>query len=174
MPTVKEILDSERLKERNYVLPFEEALFLKAYEESAYILHHRYGFKPTVKFVKTVGQMVVSVGFPKSALKNYFPNAEQNFSVLKIEMDNMVGECDVKMWKARLEEDCNMKLSVRETESKMSQLTDLHRELLSFPLENSTPHAVYDLLVRIKTKNPCRRKMTTFPCSNFAMTLCTW
>ena len=46
----------------------EEGLFFKAYEESACRLAQQYGFKVSCREVKTVGEMVASVGFPKHLL----------------------------------------------------------------------------------------------------------
>lgn len=57
------------------VILFEEGMFWKAYEMSAYLLAKRYGLKPTKRYVKAVGQEVISVGFPKESLRRYLGNA---------------------------------------------------------------------------------------------------
>ena len=49
---------------------FKEGVFWVAYEKSAYIVCLLKKYKPTKKFIKAVGQEVVSAGFPESALEN--------------------------------------------------------------------------------------------------------
>ena len=63
---------------KQQVLLFHEGKFWKAYEMSAYLLTKRYGFKPAKRFVKAVGQEIISVGFPDNALQKYLPNAVVN------------------------------------------------------------------------------------------------
>lgn len=76
MPTIKEILQEERSRENDRLVLFLEGKFWKAYERSAYIMSQRYNFKPTKRFIKLVGEDVVSVGFPQEQLEKYLPNAE--------------------------------------------------------------------------------------------------
>ena len=48
---------------------FRSGVFWTAYEQSALILGHHKPLKISVKFVKTVNQQVISVGFPDATLK---------------------------------------------------------------------------------------------------------
>lgn len=75
MPTMQEILKTEREKRPGTVVLFDEGLFLKAYEESACRLAQQYGLKVKCRAVKAAGETVASVGFPKSSLAKYAPNA---------------------------------------------------------------------------------------------------
>lgn len=75
MPTIKEILQEERNREDNRIVLFLEGKFWKAYEKSAYVLTLLYNFKPSKRFVKIVGEDVISVGFPEEQLTKYLPNA---------------------------------------------------------------------------------------------------
>lgn len=76
MPTIKDILQEERNKGSIELILFLEGKFWKAYERSAYALVQMYNFKPTKRFIKLVGEEVISVGFPQEQLKKYLCNAE--------------------------------------------------------------------------------------------------
>ena len=75
MPTIKDILQDERTRESGQLVLFLEGKFWKAYEQSAYILTKCYNFKPSKRFVKLIGEDVISVGFPQEQLPKYLPNA---------------------------------------------------------------------------------------------------
>jgi hypothetical protein len=47
---------------------YKEGVFWIAYEQSAYYFYVQKGYKPTKKFIKCIGQEVVSIGFPENAL----------------------------------------------------------------------------------------------------------
>lgn len=68
--TIKEKLQLLSGSAPNEMHLFKEGVFWIAYEQCAYWFHLKKGYKPTKKFVKTVGQEVVSVGFPESVLAN--------------------------------------------------------------------------------------------------------
>lgn len=76
MPTIKDILQEERNRENGRLVLFLEGKFWKAYEQSAYTLTKLYGFKPSKRFVKLVGEDIISVGFPLEQLSKYLPNAQ--------------------------------------------------------------------------------------------------
>lgn len=75
MPTTKDILQEERGRESNCLVLFLEGKFWKAYEQSAYILTKFYNFKPSKRFIKLIGEEVISVGFPLEQLSKYLPTA---------------------------------------------------------------------------------------------------
>lgn len=75
MPTIKEILQEERNRESGWQVLFLEGKFWKAYEQSAYVLTKLYNFKPSKRFIKLVGEEVISVGFPQEQLSKYLPGA---------------------------------------------------------------------------------------------------
>ena len=72
MPTIKEILQEERNRESSKLVLFLDGKFWKAYERSANALVQMYNFKPTKRFIKLVGEEVISVGFPQEQLKKYY------------------------------------------------------------------------------------------------------
>ena len=71
MPTISEILHEERGCTAGQVVLFLEGKFWKAYERSAWALARLYNFKPSKRFVKLVGEEVISVGFPLEQLSKY-------------------------------------------------------------------------------------------------------
>ena len=75
MPTISEILHEERGCTAGQVVLFLEGKFWKAYERSAWALARLYNFKPSKRFVKLVGEEVISVGFPLEQLSKYLPGA---------------------------------------------------------------------------------------------------
>lgn len=75
MPTIKEILQKERDRGSANIVLFLEGKFWEAYERLAYALVQMYNFKPTKRFVKLVGEEVISVGFPQEQLNKYLGNA---------------------------------------------------------------------------------------------------
>ena len=75
MPTIKEILQEERTRENTCLVLFLEGKFWKAYERSAYALTRLYNFKPSKRFIKLVGEDIISVGFPQEQLPKYLHNA---------------------------------------------------------------------------------------------------
>lgn len=75
MATIKEILQEERNKENTQLVLFLEGKFWKAYEHSAFVLNQLFNFKPSKRFIKLVGEEVISVGFPNEQLKKYLPKS---------------------------------------------------------------------------------------------------
>lgn len=75
MPTIKDILQEERNRENTELVLFLEGKFWKAYERSAYALMQMYNFKPTKRFIKLLGEEVISVGFPQEQLAKYLAGA---------------------------------------------------------------------------------------------------
>lgn len=73
MPTIKEILQEERSCGSGCLVLFLEGKFWKAYERSAYVLTMLYNFKPSKRFIKLVGEEVISVGFPYEQFRNIWP-----------------------------------------------------------------------------------------------------
>ncbi len=75
MPKIEEILQLERERQADDLVLFLEGKFWRAYEQSAFVLTRLYGFKPTKRYVKLIGDEVISVGFPDEALFKYLPEA---------------------------------------------------------------------------------------------------
>ena len=71
MTTKKEIYDIEQ-KNEGVVHLYAEGMFYKAYERSAFLLCTLFHpFKVSCRFVKTINDNLLSVGFPQSSLSKW-------------------------------------------------------------------------------------------------------
>jgi hypothetical protein len=76
MASIHEILETED-DGKNVIHLYLEGIFWKAYQQSAYRLTRRVGsLKVSKKYIKTVAQEVVSVGFPDTSLQKHFSDRE--------------------------------------------------------------------------------------------------
>lgn len=102
--TIAEILSLERGNKRLLRL-HREGMFLKAYEHSAFLIHNYvYPFKLSLKYVKTVHQDVISLGFPEKTLEKWlhgytFTRSEDGMH-LCCQSKHEVGEEEFDIWKA--------------------------------------------------------------------------
>lgn len=87
---LSEILELERNNTHRIYLHLE-GMFWKAYQCSAYLfLLHYKNYKVTKKFVKSIRQEVVSLGFPSTAFDNLFSSPD---SVLRISEKDIYVQC---------------------------------------------------------------------------------
>jgi len=104
--TIKEKLEMLSGSAPNELFLFKEGVFWIAYEQYAYWFHLQKGYKPTKKFVKIVGQEVVNVGFPESALKGIAETSEIDGTMgTNVRVFALKEEIDLKKfeeWKAGL------------------------------------------------------------------------
>lgn len=142
MPTVKEVLEKEKKKGGSEILLFEEGLSFKAYETSAYVLIEKYKFKPIVRYVESVDQIVVFVSFPVLSLKKYFTNFNRDGYLVTVSLkEPKVADEDYENWKEKL---------IAEMQETMK--SSLREEMLSFPLENSSPMQCVAFLSDLKQR----------------------
>ena len=145
------------------ILLLREGLFWRGYEQSAYMLHRLFGFKPTKKFIKRVGQEVVSVGFPMQSLSKYFPNVQPTGDEVVCKVAGMTcSEQDFAAWKSALP----LRESKPATHSGdgqdrgtvlSSDGNDIQRlidKIRAFPLERSTPIECMNFVAEIKEELP--------------------
>ena len=103
MSSIQSILSEESVLSRKIFL-HKEGLFYVAYERSCYAFH-RYikPFKLTKRFVKSVGQEVVKLGFPVSSLEKllqgcrYEKTSEKLITVF-LNDDELINEQDFSVW----------------------------------------------------------------------------
>lgn len=153
MPTIQSILESENRKPANCVLLFEEGLFLKAYEASAFLLWHRFHFKPTLRMVKCVRRQVVSVGFPTSVLGKYFPGTELKEGRAQSTMPNHCTSDMLEQWKATL-----LPSNGSDSQTPVSSAPNttaaeaILGALRAFTVEKCSPLECMDFLVALKSQ----------------------
>jgi hypothetical protein len=153
---------------------YKEGVFWVAYEQSAYHIWQQKGYKATKKMVKTLGQEIVSVGFPQSSyetLKNTVTSIlEKDDPYFKIfSLDKAIDMEAFRLWKTNLPpagERISPKLGKTGTgnspdifelyipdEPEMEELSkkdEICRKLRDFPLENKTPMECMNFLSELK------------------------
>jgi hypothetical protein len=60
---------------------YKEGIFWIAYEQSAYYIWQKKGYKLTKKFIKQIRQEVVNCGFPQNALDSFVCENEKSFTL---------------------------------------------------------------------------------------------
>ena len=140
----------------NEIRIYKEGVFWMAYEQSAYWFHLQKSYKPTKKFVKTVSQDVVSIGFPSSALKGLetlykFTEDTDRIKVWLPEQE--IDRSEFEVWKNALPvyektEGSGVPLpSVERAHAPSQQLVE---KLRSFDLSNATPMQCMLFLSEVK------------------------
>lgn len=148
MPTIKEILKEERGCESGSLVLFLEGKFWKAYEKSAYALTRLYNFKPSKRFIKLVGEEVISVGFPQEQLSKYLPSAvlEQDRKRCRAHLEYAFEDCAFLEWKSSTR--------VKESKPRAAAAVEIPEGWLQKPQvmkEENLPvfKMVYDLMLRL-------------------------
>lgn len=102
MPTIKDILQEERGRASDSIVLFLEGKFWKAYERSAYALTKIHNFKPSKRFIKLVGEEVISIGFPLEQLPKYVAGAviEPDGKKCRARVSGQHDEMAFREWKA--------------------------------------------------------------------------
>jgi hypothetical protein len=117
---------------------YKQGVFWTAYEQSALILSRHKPLKISIKFVKTVNQKVISVGFPDATLV-FFSDIFGPF----VETDNHTGYfelhgTDEGLDLAALREEI-LHQQPDEAPDKSNRSTDMAEQILSFRLAKNTP-----------------------------------
>jgi len=129
---------------------YKEGAFWIAYEQSAYYIFLKKGYKPTKKFVKKVNSEVVSVGFPENALASLDPafNEKQNGEMhIVLQMEEVINEAEFREWKNNLElhiaEERNFSPLHKQNGDnpcyKAAEVQDIVGRIRAFDLSNATP-----------------------------------
>ncbi len=151
--TIKEITEYEK-ENINTIRLYKEGIFYKAYEKSAYAFImqiHPYSVK--AKYFKMIGEAVVSIGFPASALNKFTDKIEVNeegnkFIVIKCnEVDNEMFE----QWKLSIS---NKELAVNNEELPPivpPNAVKVIEMIKAYPLESKSPMESMMFLSEIKT-----------------------
>ncbi len=132
---------------------YEEGLFYKAYEYSAYLfVKHIKSYQVRKKFYKNIAQEVVAIGFPKNSFETVVPKKiaiEEEGKVKILQLNATVATDEYKQWKENIPLG-NSKTAVKEvfTDNEKCVL-DLIR---NFRIENKTPMECMLFVSEIKTK----------------------
>jgi hypothetical protein len=141
---------SEKIIHSNtfHIYSYKEGVFWIAYEQSAYYFWQQRGYKPTKKFVKSIGREIVSVGFPQNAMDTFSglmieEEANKKTFILEESIDSQA----FKEWKDDLplyQNDTGGKekdraYSVTTMVVPSPQENHIIRRLHAFPLADKTP-----------------------------------
>lgn len=147
----------------NEVKLYKEGVFWVAYEQSAYYVWQKKGYKATRKMVKMLGQEIVSIGFPQSSYETFqhsitavLEKDEPYFKIFSLE--KAIDADAFQRWKAALPftrelissqkvkagtEDTADFLYLFEPEKcakeELSGRDEICQKLRDFPLESKTP-----------------------------------
>jgi len=148
--SIQEIINIED-RNKGEIHLYKEGIFWKAYQQSAYHFTREVrAFKISKKMVKSVGREVVSLGFPKNALEQYF--SKEKLTEIN-EKQLLITGYTFKM------EDYQQWLESLPLVSKQKQTNDrqpINKEdavlalLLGFRVERSTPMECMQLVVSLQ------------------------
>lgn len=151
--TLKEITTREK-ENNSCIFLYKEGIFWKAYEKSAYAFCVSYqNYKPTRKLIKSIGEEVVSIGFPVAVLTNRVPIDRIKIvseTACCIEHTTQINSKMYQIWKDAAElkvpltnktiKKLNAVLDCKESAQSAHQSTEtLVEQIKTFPLEDRTP-----------------------------------
>lgn len=152
MATIKEKLLLENEKDYNTIFLHREGLFYVAYEHSAWLFHNFVQkFKTKKTFVKSVGDEVVSLGFPASSLEKFsgICRIVKDDNLVRMQLNECTGSAkdNFVTWKSKQGTDDS---KVAESESAAANDDNIYNMIRNFPVESKTPVDCMLFLIEIK------------------------
>jgi hypothetical protein len=147
MASIREILQKER-PENTIIHLYKEGVFLKGYEQSAFLFlnHIKQEYQVKTKYIKVVHQWICSIGFPESVLNALVNDLKvvptgQGADIL---LDKAIDKQSYEQWKdecIRIQKEPQTPVSVSAPADSTSLVVsnDVYKQLLSFDLANKTP-----------------------------------
>lgn len=161
MSFIQEIIDKEHAN-THHIYFYREGVFYKAYEHSAYLfITNIKAFQTKKRFVKSISQEIVSIGFPTNSLKSYFSvdKIKEEGNMAEVELDKVIDITAFTQWKSELpiyqEEPGKQMKPVRQhtqPQEVMSSNEELIMKIRMFPIEGKTPLECMLFLSEIKSK----------------------
>jgi len=139
---------------------FKEGVFWVAYEHNAYFIWKMKGYKPNKKFIKSIQQEVVSVGFPENVLQTQFLDFQLQYGTryisenhILIEIGNQTDQNEFQKWKNALKNTNNTnQISIN---TLLQNEKTLAEQILHFDLSNATPIDCMNFINQLKSSiNP--------------------
>lgn len=155
--TTKEIVEREN-GETDRVFLYREGIFWKLYERSAWwFVQNVHPFKPAKRFVKSVGQEVVTIGFPVTAFDKYAAALEVISKEEKIMMlgipEQQRGNKGFGAWKDALPpapEPERKKKAAQSQAYDPTMVDEIIHTIRRFDIENRTPLECMHCMTEIK------------------------
>jgi hypothetical protein len=124
---------------------FKEGVFWVAYEQNAYFIWSMKGYKPNKKYIKSIQQEIVSVGFPERALQSQFielqvENATEYLSEnhILITLGNQIDQNEFQEWKNSIQNAVPTD-AVSVHHKFLPNNQSISEQILQFDLSNATP-----------------------------------
>lgn len=146
--TQQEIFDIEQ-DNLDKIYLYSEGLFWKAYEKSAFnFVTNVKEFKPTKRIVKTVGEPIVSIGFPKAGLEKYcVADKVTHISQTQVEVTGFtVTVSEFESWKESIE----LTTPTEKPKTRDAPPNEIVQRVREFNFENKTPVECMLFLSQIK------------------------
>lgn len=149
MSSLSALLSRERANSGTLYF-YREGVFYKAYEQSAYLfVKYVKPFQVKKRFVKSVKQEVVSIGFPTNSLYNYFSKEQvvEHDNEARVELDKKIDVGEFERWRADipLMEELPHRIAMNITQGNSALLTatapekQVAMQVRMFPIEAKTP-----------------------------------
>lgn len=147
--TIKEILEYEDANVGTIRI-HREGMFAKAYEKSAFLLSCMKQLKPTVRFIKSEGREVISVGMPSETAFELLEGlpCEGSGTVLVYRADSVVDEAGYAAWREDAGKAASSRRAVKKEVSRVEDL--LYEAIRNFDIAKSTPIDCMNFIVRQK------------------------
>ena len=126
---------------------YREGVFFKAYEHSAYLfVKYVKPFMVKKRFVKSVNQEVVSIGFPTNSLHGYFEKGKikENENTAEVVINETVDSTTFDEWRKKIELISNTEKKPKQPLSVASHPVVGNQDVIimkikTFPIEVKTP-----------------------------------
>lgn len=130
-------------KDENEVHLYKEGIFWVAYEEAAFLVYQVKTLRPTKKYIKSIQQEVVSVGFPSSSLDevlSHFTIKNQEDTLIVLNTNVPANQAAFQKWKGEMELRTQAQPQARQVVVCNDENTDLLLERIrSFKLHLASP-----------------------------------
>ena len=134
----------------NHLLLYKEGAFWAAYEQSAFYIAQHKGYKPTKKYIKIIGEWVVSLGFPNAETliaeltqAKRIDTCNKQGNVIEIVLNESIDKSDFERWKSAIE---------NKAEKKPTPQADIETRVKAFPLAHKTPMEAFMFLKELQEK----------------------
>ncbi len=153
MSTIKERVEREQSNIDKIYL-YREGIFYRAYERSAYLwINHICKYEIKKRYVKTVGKVIVYLGFPMSVLESKLVNhsykEESEYVVIELDESAKVNDESYITWHNQMELSIKTPISVDKKDPQKGTIID---EIVKYPIETSSPIECMMFLLQLKKR----------------------
>lgn len=153
MSTIKERIEKEQSNTDKIYL-HKEGIFYRAYERSAYLwLNHICNYEIKKRYVKTINEVIVYLGFPMSVLENKIGNhtyrVEPDYAVVELGESAKFSDEAYTGWHKQYEVEIETNDCPETKDFKAGTIID---EIMKYPIETSSPIECMMFLSQLKKR----------------------